>query len=69
MFKSILKFVTGGNRNADKIVDGAINGLDAVWYTDEERAKDYGAWSKQQIDENSVRSRARRILAFAIIGY
>lgn len=68
MIKEVFSFITGGNRNANKIVDGAIKGLDAAWYTDEERAATYSHWSKQQLDENSIRSKSRRILAFAILG-
>lgn len=68
LLSTAFRFVTGGNKNADKIVDGIIGGIDAAWYTDEERAKDYSKYVTQQIDENSIRSRARRVLAFAILG-
>ncbi len=62
------KLLTGGNKNVDKIVDGAISGIDKAWYTDQERAAHYTKFVEQQIDENSIRSRARRVLAFAILG-
>lgn len=62
------RFLTGGNKTVDKVVDGVINGIDKAWYTDQERAEHYSAYVKQQIDENSIRSRARRVLAFAILG-
>ena len=62
------RFVTSGSKNADKVVDAAIGGLDAVWYTDEERARHYDKFATQQLDENSIRSRARRVLAFIILG-
>ena len=66
LFTTAFKLLTGGNKNVDKIVDGAINGIDKAWYTEQERAAHYTKFVEQQIDENSIRSRARRVLAFAI---
>lgn len=68
LITTAFKFLTGGNKNVDKVIDGAINGIDKAWYTEQERASHYSEYVKQQIDENSIRSRARRVLAFAILG-
>lgn len=60
---------------AEKVTVGIMDGIDAAWYTDEEKAADAqerrGSWLKMMeatAGENSIRSVTRRILAFLVIG-
>lgn len=63
-------------KTIDKIVDGAISAGDKLFYTDEEKA-DFRLKVGNQVikfigvagDENSIRSKARRILAILIVGH
>lgn len=69
-------------KSSDKAVDAGIgllnNGqkaIDALFYTDEEKSENAKKvmnglveYWKTKADENSVRSKARRVLAFGIIG-
>ena len=66
---------------AAKVVDGTINGIDAVFYTDQEKAENvvkrielfqqgYSIWLEAQkvlINESTPRSITRRILAVLIL--
>jgi len=61
---------------ANNVIDGVKSGLDKAWYTDEEKADTNKALVASQLkfvemqrDENSVRSRARRVLAFGITAW
>ena len=58
---------------ANKLIDGATSGLDKLVLTDEEeldfRNKAYSLWLKMQEklgDANSVRAKARRLLAVSV---
>lgn len=60
---------------AGDVIKGAVNGIDKLFYTDEEKAenaqKAFGLWLKAQeilIHESSVRSMTRRYLAIMIVG-
>jgi hypothetical protein len=60
---------------ADKVLDGAVSGLDKLFFTDEEKAefkqnagKMYLEHQKIILSENTARSITRRILAVMIIG-
>ena len=60
---------------ADKVVDGAIAGIDKLFFTDEEKAdmsqKAFELWIELQraiAGESSIRSITRRILAILIMG-
>lgn len=33
-------WITGGSSVAEKVTDGVVNGVDAIFYTDEEKAQD-----------------------------
>jgi hypothetical protein len=61
---------------ADKIVDGAIKGIDALFFTDEEKSRAsleaINLWIKTQeviANENTARSITRRVLAIMIIAF
>jgi len=58
-----------------KVVEAGINALDAVFFTEEERAQFHkelaDQWMQIQLatkDESSIRSVTRRVIAFLIIG-
>ena len=60
---------------AGDVIKGAVNGIDKLFYTDEEKAenaqKAFELWLKAQnilIHESSVRSMTRRYLAIMIVG-
>jgi len=66
-------FLTG--KRIDKAMDGAIKGIDALFFTKEEKAQQSFKVAEAQVqylkttlNENSVRSLTRRYLALAIIG-
>ena len=59
---------------ADKIVDGTLSGIDAMWFTDEEKdkalQKRIETWLKIQevlISENTAQSITRRIIAVTLL--
>jgi len=73
---SMLSWFTGGGKQVEKVTDAVINGMDAVFYTDEEKAEDSKArrelWFKfmeLSRDESSIKSVTRRVLSFLIIGH
>jgi hypothetical protein len=78
-FFSGIKTLFGGSesisRIAEKGADGIYNGIDKLFYTDEEKAEArakagslYLDFIKVAYDENSTRSVTRRWLAFIIVG-
>lgn len=71
---NIFKWFSTGSEAASKVLDGAIKGLDAIVYTDEEKAvarqKLADQWLELQKalgEETTVRSTTRRILAILIV--
>ena len=71
----LLSSLTGNKKIVEKVVDGAISGIDKLFYTDEEKADvnrkiadGVQDFVKQSLDENTARSRTRRILAIMIMG-
>ena len=76
MWASILGFFGGGSKAAEKVLGGAVDGIDKLVYTDEEKAEFRGkladAWIELQKtlgEETSVRGVTRRILAVAFSGF
>jgi hypothetical protein len=68
---NILKWFSAGSDAAGKVLDGAVRGIDALVYTDEERSaarqKMVDTWidlQKSLGEETSVRGVTRRFLAF-----
>ncbi len=64
-------WLTGGSGAATKAVDGIYNGVDALFYTDEEKASDYVARNKLYIEYQKAtmpQNVARRIIALMIVG-
>lgn len=68
-----MKFLSG--KRADQLVDGTIKGIDALFFTKEEKAQQsikvadaQVEYLKTTLSENTARSLTRRYLALAIIG-
>lgn len=71
---SVFGWFTSGSSAATKVLDAGIKGIDAIVYTDQEKAearqKLMDAWLETQKtlqSETSVRSVTRRVIACAII--
>jgi len=71
----LLSALTGNKKTVEKIVDGAISGIDKLFYTNEEKAdvnrqiaEGVQDFVKQTLDENTARSKTRRVLAIMIMG-
>lgn len=71
-----LSWFSGGGKQVDKVTDAVINGLDAVFYTDEEKAGD--AKKRAEIwykfmelarNESSIKSVTRRVIAILVISH
>ena len=66
---SIFSFLTGSSATAEKVVDGALSGLDAVFYTDEEKAvasQKILDWKLQYATATQGMSISRRVIAFTL---
>jgi len=64
-----------GKKNVDKVINGAISGIDKLVFSQEERADfnknvadSVSTFVKNTVDENSTRSITRRFIAFAVMG-
>lgn len=73
--KDLFGWMASGPAAADKVLDGAVSGIDKLFYTEEERsdakAKLLDHWLNLQAtlgEETSVRGVTRRILAVAFSG-
>lgn len=71
---ALFKWFTGGTKAAEKVLDAGMKGLDAMFFTKEEKAQFYTQLGQQWIDtmkvlqgESSIRSITRRVIAFAVI--
>ena len=65
----IFSFLTGSSDTAEKVVDGAMAGLDAVFYTDEEKAvasQKILDWKLQYATATQGMSISRRVIAFTL---
>ena len=65
----IFSFLTGSSATAEKVVDGAMAGLDAVFYTDEEKAvasQKILDWKLQYATATQGMSMSRRVITFTI---
>ena len=70
-------FLTGAKavESIPTVVDAAVNGIDAVWYTDEEEARDgitrariAKDYIQMVLKANGIQSIARRIIAVVVVG-
>ena len=71
----LFSWLTGNKKTVDKVVDGAISGIDKLFYTNEERAdakkeiaKGVSKFVENTLDENTARSKTRRVIAIMIMG-
>lgn len=65
----ILNFLMGGSRTAEKVVDGVSNGLDAMFFTDEEKSvasQKILDWKLAYAKATAGMSINRRIIVFAV---
>lgn len=60
------KLITGGD--SSKVIEKGINAVDKLHFSDQEKAEMQAGFISKQVDENSIRSRARRVLAFMFCG-
>jgi len=71
----LFSFLTSDKKTVDKVVDGAISGIDKLFYTNEEKAdarkeiaKGVSKFVENTLDENTARSKTRRVIAIMIMG-
>lgn len=68
---NIFGWLTGGTDTAKKVVDATIATGDALFYTDEEKAKDYASyreWYLKYLEATQPQNIARRLIALTITG-
>ena len=66
---SFFSFLTGKSETAEKVVDGAISGIDAMFYTNEEKAQanlKILEWKLSYAKATQGMSISRRIITFAV---
>lgn len=68
-------FASIGKKNVDKVIGGAISGIDKLFFTKEEKAEfnknmadSVATFVQSTVGENSIRSITRRFLALSIMG-
>lgn len=71
----IFSFLKSNKKTVDKVVDGAISGIDKIFYTNEEKAEarrkladGVQEFVQTTLNENTVRSKTRRVIAIMIMG-
>ena len=67
----ILAKIFGDSDNANKIVDGAISGLDKAFFTDEERSEasaKMADWYIRYLEASQPQNLARRFIALIVVG-
>jgi len=65
----LLSFLTGQSKTAEKVVDGAISGLDAMFFTDEEKSvanQKILDWKLSYASATQGMSISRRVITFTI---
>ena len=70
----LFSFLKSNQKTVDKVIDGAVSGIDKMFFTKEEKtqvtkemADGLQDFVKQTLDENTARSRTRRVLAIMIM--
>ena len=66
----LFSWITGGGETADKVVDGITNGLDAMFFTDEEKSvasQKVLDFKLKWIQATSGQNLARRYISLAIV--
>jgi hypothetical protein len=65
-----LSFLTGKSETAEKVVDGAISGIDAMFFTKEEKSQanfKILGWKLEYAKATQGMSISRRIITFAVV--
>ncbi|MCZ6898264.1 MAG: hypothetical protein O7D95_06130 [Betaproteobacteria bacterium] len=65
-----LSFLTGNSETAEKVVDGVIGGIDAMFFTDEEKSQanfKILGWKLEYAKATQGMSISRRIITFAVV--
>jgi hypothetical protein len=68
---SILSRLFGRPEDASKIIDGAVHGLDKIFFTDEEKADaniKLSDWYLKYLGATSGQNLARRFIALLVVG-
>ena len=70
----ILSFLAGNSKSVDKIVSAGINGVDAMFYTDEEKAQHrakmqelYFKFVEVSATESTAQSISRRMICLPVV--
>lgn len=61
----------GGSKNAETIVDGAVKGMDKLWFTDEEKndaQQKLNEWYLRYLETTQPQNLARRLIAIIVVG-
>lgn len=68
---NIFGAIFGSKKNTETLVDGAVKGMDALFYTDEEKAADMGKtreWFLRYLEASQPQNLARRFIAVVVVG-
>ena len=68
--KKILAAIFGSSKNTETIVDGAVSGLDKIFFTSEEKAEanqKLGEWYLKYLAATQPQNLARRFIALIVV--
>jgi hypothetical protein len=71
MTMGILSKIFGDKDNLDKLTDGAVHGLDKIFFTKEEKAEanqKLSEWYLKYLAATQPQNVARRVIAFIVVG-
>lgn len=69
--KKILGAIFGSSKNTETIVDGAVSGLDKMFFTKEEKAEanqKLSEWYLKYLEATQPQNLARRLIAIMVVG-
>lgn len=69
--RKIFGAIFGSSKNTETIVNGAVSGLDKLFYTDEEKAEGMEKtreWFLRYLEASQPQNLARRFIAMAVVG-
>jgi len=68
---NIFAAIFGSKKNTETLVDGAVKGMDALFYTDEEKAEGMAKtrdWFLRYLEASQPQNLARRFIAIVVVG-
>lgn len=68
--RKLLAAIFGSTKNTETIVEGAVNGLDALVFTDEEKAEvnaKLGDWFLRYLQATQPQNLSRRLIAVIVV--